>query len=303
MSKPVRNAAAAAGLAVFLAAIPSLGGGEPCPEGSGIDRPFNSGTDLDDCQFTAAEGLVQRGYQRVYNVYCPHRLSPEEATFVGRSLVRGGTQPRIGRNPIASEYRAMKLDASFVSVAHRFHYGCVAGGRAGAATHLKIVVEPTKTRAEDIAATCTARTRAPRIVRNAPFETPFTCTTHLLPGDGPLIDEVLDLSMLKLLGSQLKETPADICYIGSGIQCAPCTSSDTLRARYRFVQDGAACRPGERRYDMLDTIRRCEAACNAYDHRSWVGECVRNDRRPEAECQREAAETKALCLGKCNGTR
>jgi hypothetical protein len=301
MIKPVRNAAVAAGLAVFLAVLPSAGGGEPCPEGSGIDRPFNYETDLDDCQFTAAEGLVQRGYQRIYNVYCPHRLSPEEATVVGRSLVLGKTQPRVGRNPIATEYRAMKLNPYFVRVAHRFHYGCVAGGRAGAATHLKIVVEPAKTRAEDIAATGTPTTRAPQIVLNAPFETPFTCTTHLLPSDGALIDEVRNLAMLKLVGSQLKTNPADICYISSGIQCAPCTSSDTLRARYRFVQDGAECRPGEKRYDMLDTIRRCEAACNAYDYQSWVSECIRNDRRPAADCQREAAESKSRCLEKCNG--
>ena len=297
--KPVRTAAVAAGIAVFLAVVPSAGGGEPCPEGSGIDRPFNDETDLDDCQFTAAEGLVQR----VYNVYCPHRLSPEDANVVGRSLVLGKTQPRVGRNPIATEFRAMKLNPSFVRVGHRFHYGCVTGGRAGAATHLKIVGEPGRTRAVDIAATCTAVTRAPRIVRDAPFETPFRCTTHLLPSDGPLIDEVRDLAMLKLLGAQLKASPADICYISSGIQCAPCTSSDTLRARYRFVQDGTACRQGEKRYDMLATIRRCEAACNAYDHQSWVGECNRIDRRPLEECERAAAESKALCLGKCNGTR
>lgn len=240
----------------------------PCPIGS-LDRSFRMDRDLQHCVVGAAEGnAVGARHGRIYNVFCPGRMSKNQAVEVAEALARN--TPPVAGNPIPSDYSALGLVPRYAfptaarggvaddlgGIHHWFHYEC---GTRGVATHVKVEIAPRRVSSLDIAKHCAKVNRAGVIRQEGRVDIEYKCKIHLFPIERedrrgvsncpgctpPLVKTVARRLVAVDVQPTAQSQGLQTCLLPStDIQCHPCTSSNKLVARMTFVRRGASCPRG-----------------------------------------------------------
>ena len=211
--------------AAFLVA-PDASTSTPCPPNSAGDRAFSFASDATSCVFGKIEGnTVGSAQPRVYNVYCPGRMTPADAERVGRALADGSLLPS---SPIRTEFKAMDSDPHFDKIDHRFHYSCQSGGRSCVATHIKVLVRRGNVFGTPVpiyAKHCQQINQSGGVFRGSNLERQYRCALHFL-FDGRNVAQETTKHLFRNdsgLLAGLRANDLKLCVLAStDIQCAPC---------------------------------------------------------------------------------
>lgn len=228
----------------------------PCPTGS-AEQWFTYQLDAKNCILGSAEGNPPRATQgRYYNVYCPGRMTKENAVAVARALTNGSTS--VGGYRVINEYKQTynlkpevygegTLHASN-SIVHLNHYNCQTGGKNGVATHFKVHVIA-RPNAVQIASFAAKKKDSGQIKVGKSFDREYYLPVHIKSQDRVMADYVGIHALTRdtAIRSQLAKANARMCVmLSTDIQCAPCASSDKLVVRTQLVAKGRACPPEHR---------------------------------------------------------
>lgn len=249
---------ALAACAAFLAAdVQALA---PCPAGS-RNAPFEYARDAPRCRVGAAEGnSVGARHGRIYNVYCPGRMTRADALRVGKALGFGSKV--FAANPIPGDYRSgweLEPAGPFADsdVKQLAHYAC--GAPAGIATHLKIEYGSSGATSAKVAKHCKLAGQSGAVAIGTRVRRQYRCDMHIYAteryGDASHPVRVSDVARLLVasdsgLASQARTAKARICLLGHGseapsdIECAACKSSGELVVHLKTVARGAPCPTG-----------------------------------------------------------
>jgi hypothetical protein len=261
-----------AGLGAMICPVKPVNANPPCPSGG-----KDPGTQYSDammvytvrynCQLAwSIEGLVQRGHHAVFSFYCPHQLDEATALKVARFLVDPGPPPPASGNywgttimRIQESYNALGLKPEFVRLDHRYHYTC----GSNYPTHIKIRVRAKHpVDAREIAKR--ASHTAVALTSDSPTSAHFRLKTHLLPGDPESFRrEVATWATRRYYGESARTRNRKFCFQSVAIQCAPCTSTDSLSVRFHTYPPNQACPSGTLFEDRepLATYTSCMTSC------------------------------------------
>lgn len=243
----------------------------PCPSGS-AERSFNLERDLPNCIFGRTEGnSVGARYGRFYNVYCPGRMSKNQAVDVANALSRD--IPHVANNPIPADFTRFGLTPryryssaaagsradSFRGIHHWNHYTC---GSRGVATHIKIEIGSQAPSSQEVAQHCSEVNRSGSVRVGSQVNIEYRCAIHLKPSERrrlyrtslcpdcrpPWVQEVAAVKSRVDIVPAAQAAGVKTCLLNStDIQCAPCQTSNKLVARLAFVSSGDSCPRGTTR--------------------------------------------------------
>lgn len=223
---------------------PAEGAPVPCPDGSPSTVSYRR-EDASKCELTVREGPLGLNALRIYNVYCPGQMTHEDAVALAMGIARNHASAPAFRGAIHEEFREHDLVPEFASVAHLFHYYCRRGDAQGLATHLKIALRGTRpSRVNEIAASCTLRGRgAPQIGGRRTFDFDYQCSSQFLSTD---TREFIWETASRVLSKDfaLGEGRKYCLHETTGIQCAPCRTSDKLVIRTIPMRSDERCPSG-----------------------------------------------------------
>jgi hypothetical protein len=236
------------------------GAAAPCPAGS-RNAPFEYARDAPLCRVGAAEGnSVGARHGRIYNVYCPGRMTRADALRVGKALGFGSNL--FAANPIPADYKnGWELTPAGPyaesDVKELGHYAC--GTPAGIASHFKIEYGSNGATSAKVAKHCKLVGESGAVAIGGRIRRQYRCGMHVFSteryGDASHPVRVQDVARLLLgrdgtLASTARARGARVCLLGHGsdaptdIECASCKSSGELVMHLRTVARGATCPTG-----------------------------------------------------------
>jgi hypothetical protein len=235
-----------------------------CPFGR-QDRAFDYTRDAQHCRVGLNEGNpVGARYGRIYNVFCPGRMTVADAVKVGKALGFGSSV--FSGNPIPLQYGAdweLKPSGPYSEsdIKHLAHYTC--GSPAGVATHFKVQYSASGATSAKVAKRCKSVNQSGTIAVGSRMDREYKCSMHMYSteryGDATGPVKVYDVAKLLVSGdaallTEARSKNARVCLLGYGseaptdIQCSPCKTSDKLIVRVKTVRKGWTCPTGTLSY-------------------------------------------------------
>jgi hypothetical protein len=203
-------------------------------------------------------------YGRIYNVFCPGRMTATDAVKVGKALGFGSSV--FSGNPIPLQYGSdweLKASGPYSEsdIKHLAHYTC--GSPAGVATHFKVQYSASGATSAKVAKRCKSVNQSGTIAVGSRMDREYKCSMHMYSteryGDATGPVKVYDVAKLLVSGdaallTEARSKNARVCLLGYGseaptdIQCSPCKTSDKLIVRVKTVRKGWTCPTGTLSY-------------------------------------------------------
>jgi hypothetical protein len=230
--------------------------GTPCPNYPGPDGPFNYERDAVNCLMGQIEGPpVGARMHKIYNVYCPGRMTTGDARRLAFDMASGAVRPSgVDIRPNFNRLELRPVPWSNNLVLHRFEYGCTRDGRQTVGTHvkLKFYPDPRHPDAAHHARYCKdIGSQNGNITVGTRMDREYRCALEFwgLPVSGSSesakAQETARIILQRDFAAEARSKNARVCLLGStDVQCAPCSHTNKLIVRVQTVKKGAICPAG-----------------------------------------------------------